>query len=177
VGAVLELVTATRVCAKCGACLPVASFKPRAGQQSLRKTCRDCDNAAARERYAARISHYRQYHRDKKRGLYSRAREFDPIRWMLAQCKNRARATGLDFDLTRDDLFLPEFCPVLGLRLTQPGEGQQEASPSIDRLDPRKGYVRGNVAVISMRANRLKNDATANELARITAWMRAQGAV
>lgn len=52
----------------------------------------------------------------------------------------------------------------------------QHSSPSIDRIIPELGYVRGNIAVISMRANKLKSDATSEELERISAWMRSVGA-
>lgn len=45
------------------------------------------------------------------------------------------------------------------------GEGvRNDASPSLDKIIPSLGYVPGNVLVISWRANRIKCDATANEL-------------
>ncbi len=37
-------------------------------------------------------------------------------------------------------------------------------SPSLDRIDSTKGYTKGNIWVISNRANTLKNDATLSEL-------------
>lgn len=39
-------------------------------------------------------------------------------------------------------------------------------------MDNEKGYVPGNVVVMSYRANRLKNDGTAEEHEIIAAWMR-----
>lgn len=47
-----------------------------------------------------------------------------------------------------------------------------DRSPSIDRIDPKRGYVVGNVALICWRCNNLKRDATAEELERIVFWMR-----
>jgi hypothetical protein len=44
------------------------------------------------------------------------------------------------------------------------GAKRSDASPSLDRVDPRKGYVPGNVRVISDRANRLKGDRSLSEI-------------
>lgn len=62
---------------------------------------------------------------------------------------------------------MPKYCPVLGMFLTV-GEGKPgPASPTLDRIVPSKGYVRGNVIVVSMRANMIKTDATPAELRRV----------
>ena len=53
---------------------------------------------------------------------------------------------------------MPERCPVLGIPITPFEKGLAPGTPSFDRIDPRKGYVKGNVAIISNRANRLKCD-------------------
>lgn len=68
---------------------------------------------------------------------------------------------------------VPPCCPVLGIPLVRrKGRGVADHSPTLDRLIPAKGYVRGNVMVISMRANRIKSDATLEELERVAAWLR-----
>lgn len=41
---------------------------------------------------------------------------------------------------------------------------KQDNSYSLDRIDSSKGYVKGNIWVISLRANRIKNDSTPQEL-------------
>jgi hypothetical protein len=80
--------------------------------------------------------------------------------------KSRAKAFGKDFNLDHSDIVIPDFCPVLGipLSLNNNGAGYHSNSPSLDRIDNSKGYVKGNVRVISARANLLKNDATIEEL-------------
>ena len=64
-----------------------------------------------------------------------------------------------------EDIYFPLLCPVLGVKLDYAGngKGRSEFSPSFDRLDSTLGYVPGNVVVMSWRANRLKNDGTAEE--------------
>lgn len=71
-----------------------------------------------------------------------------------------------DFDIDASDIVIPEFCPVLGIKLNprNRGVGYHPDSPSVDRIDNDKGYVKGNVRIISARANLLKNDATIEEL-------------
>jgi hypothetical protein len=70
----------------------------------------------------------------------------------------------------------PEFCPVFGIKLAHSwGQGPKDETPSLDRIETSKGYERGNIAVISNRANRVKSDGTAEEHERIAAWMRSQG--
>jgi hypothetical protein len=68
---------------------------------------------------------------------------------------------GLPFDLALDDVVIPDACPVLGMKLETHRGAIGQNSPTIDRLVPSLGYVRGNVAIISNRANVLKRDRTA----------------
>ena len=90
---------------------------------------------------------------------------------MLWDARRRAKNKGLPCTITEADTAVPEVCPVLGLTFT-PGVGKNcDTSVSLDRLIPSLGYVPGNVAVISWRANRLKGDATAEELRKIADWM------
>jgi hypothetical protein len=80
----------------------------------------------------------------------------------------------LDFDLTVDDVVIPDVCPLLGIKLQWRGrnDGKTHAdSPSLDRKDSTKGYTKDNVWVISHRANTIKNSASPEEFERIfTAW-------
>jgi len=103
----------------------------------------------------------------------ARARRTTPDGWrkaILRGVRHRAKRKGLAFDITADDLIVPEFCPVLGVRL-EPGNGLSPNSPSVDRVDNSKGYVKGNVRVISTRANALKGDATPAEVQKLLAYM------
>lgn len=80
---------------------------------------------------------------------------------MLSAARSRAKKRGVPFALTADDISIPSHCPILSAPLTQ---GGGDWAPSLDRIKPELGYVPGNVIVISQRANRIKNDATPQEL-------------
>jgi hypothetical protein len=87
---------------------------------------------------------------------------------MLGNARTRARVKGLPFDITAEylDTLLVHTCPILGIPLVshKGRKGPRDDSPSLDRIVPEKGYVRGNVVVISGRANRIKSDASFKEL-------------
>lgn len=81
---------------------------------------------------------------------------------------------GIPFNLTMEDFIVPERCPVFGTLLVSPMLSGRHASmnaPSIDRVIPSKGYVKGNVRIISYRANLLKSDATLDELKKIVSYI------
>lgn len=94
--------------------------------------------------------------------------------FLYYSAKRRARRDGVPFELDRDDIPpVPAVCPVLGIPIFQKpgGKGPCENSPTLDKIDNKRGYVPGNVAVISFRANRLKADMTINELKLILNYM------
>lgn len=87
-------------------------------------------------------------------------------KYLLWGARERAREGGYVCTITFDDIVIPEFCPLLGIKL-QRGKGvggQIFSSPSLDKIRPELGYVPGNVWVISQRANTLKNNASLEEL-------------
>lgn len=95
---------------------------------------------------------------------------------ILPFLKARAKKQGFPFDLTAKDIYVPEVCPALGVTLVFGGRKNHPYGPSVDKLIPRLGYIRGNVAVISTRANMIKHDATAAELRLVAEWAAEQGA-
>ena len=97
----------------------------------------------------------------------------NPKAYILARVRGNAKSTGRECSLQLEDIpNIPEFCPVLpwirleyevggmGLGMT----GRKDSAPSLDRIDRSIGYVKGNVRVVSWRANSLKKDATDQEL-------------
>lgn len=88
--------------------------------------------------------------------------------------KARALKLGIPFELPKESIEIPEKCPILGIPLVYGiGVGKSsDNSPSVDRIIPEKGYVPGNVHVISFKANRIKNNATPEELMRVAVYFR-----
>jgi hypothetical protein len=90
--------------------------------------------------------------------------------------KSNATRIGVEFNIEFGDLVFPTHCPILGLELDYFTEqGWEENSPSFDRIDPSKGYVKDNVAIISMRANRIKNNGSVEEHQKIVDFMKQYG--
>lgn len=93
--------------------------------------------------------------------------------------RTRSKYKNLPFNLTNQYMYdnTPDYCPVLGIELTFGGTGRVSPnSASIDRIDPSKGYVIGNVAIISNKANIIKSNATASEISKVANWLsRHQG--
>ena len=104
----------------------------------------------------------REYEQEKRKNR--------PEYFLWKSAKKRARDKGLDFDIDPSDIVIPNFCPYLGIEIThEVGSGtRRSGSPSLDRIDSSKGYVKGNIIVCSWRANFLKSDATLTELLLIT---------
>lgn len=81
---------------------------------------------------------------------------------MFYAAKCRAKINNIPFNLEISDIVVPEYCPVLGFKLILSED--KNTSPSLDRIVPELGYIKGNVRVISWRANWLKNNATLDEI-------------
>lgn len=92
-------------------------------------------------------------------------RKGNPEKALLAGVKSRCKQFGIYYDIDVSDIQIPEKCPYLGVTLEMShGKGKLPNSPSLDRIDPTKGYIKGNVQVISDLANRMKQNATVEQL-------------
>jgi len=98
----------------------------------------------------------------------------DPDKWAkyrLSVLKTRSKIKGYVFDLEEEDLVLPEYCPVLGIKLELGLPAHHPQTPHVDRIHNDLGYIKGNVAIISSRANLIKRDATVEEVRAVLAYM------
>lgn len=102
----------------------------------------------------------REYHRERHRRIKKERPEYS----LFVGARSRARLNDIPFDIEESDVIIPEFCPILGIRLEVADTKRTDNSPSLDKIDPNLGYVKGNIQVISWRANNLKRDATRDEL-------------
>jgi hypothetical protein len=91
----------------------------------------------------------------------------------LSNTKSVCERDGIPFDITVDDLSpFPLSCPVLQIPINWMSTGgSKNDSPSIDRVIPEKGYTKGNVRLISQKANRLKQNASLTELQAIVRYI------
>jgi len=87
---------------------------------------------------------------------------------MWCAAARRARELKIPFNIHPSDVKIPSICPLLGIRINRNNKTTGKNSPSIDRVIPSRGYVKGNILIISHHANQIKNDATLLELQRIT---------
>lgn len=107
----------------------------------------------------------------------TKKRRSTPEGWAKARIhyiKHRAKKRGLEFNITWEDIIPSTSCPVFNIPFDFTSFGKPGATPyapSVDRLDNSKGYVQGNVFVISNRANLLKKDSTYSEITMLLRYM------
>ena len=97
----------------------------------------------------------------------------NPEMYLLRNPRARARQKGWDFDLTVEDIKIPTHCPVLHVKLDPVSSGTP-FSPSVDRIDCKRGYTKDNVRVISWRANNLLGDGVLSEFKNIVEFLEKQ---
>jgi hypothetical protein len=108
---------------------------------------------------------------------YSRKyREKNPERIIQQHAKERAKRKNLEFNIEVSDVVIPIICPILGIPIIKNisetrAKGPSANSPSLDRIDNSKGYIKGNVTIISHKANTMKHNATPLELIRFAEWV------
>jgi hypothetical protein len=93
---------------------------------------------------------------------------------LLAVARTNALARGLAFNLDPSGVVIPSHCPVLGIPLDCAAGRFAPNLPSLDRIDNSKGYLKGNVWVISWRANRIKGNASIAELCALVHALESQ---
>ena len=100
----------------------------------------------------------------------------DIRRYLFVGAKARAKKCHIEFTIKIEDIIVPQFCPILGMELKRNvgSRTAQDNSPSVDRIDSQKGYIPGNIQVVSYRANTLKNSGSAAEHRRIAEWLESR---
>lgn len=86
------------------------------------------------------------------------------ILMLFNSAKQRAIKKNILFNISKEDIQIPFICPILGIELELYNKKISDNSPSIDRIDNDKGYIKNNIHIISFRANRIKNDASRDEM-------------
>lgn len=162
-----KLIITHKICTKCSIEKSVTEFAKDAQKiDGLTSRCKLCIITHRNDEY--NIEYQRKLRlsnpektKDNKRNSY-RYREIS--KKLFLQCKNRALRRGHEFDLKLEDIIVPEKCPLLECEFIIGTMEDYEYTHSLDRIDNTKGYVSGNIQVISKKANSMKNSASKQEL-------------
>jgi len=173
---------------RCKTCNEVKSFNDfslRADDGLLRNVCRVCHKQKHDlwlSKNEEKVKKTRQIYGQLPKSKEQRKRYKTHIKhnkheiYLFRIAKARARKSNIEFSITTDDIIVPINCPVLGIPLTFDNKRLNENSPTLDRINNSFGYVKGNVCVISGRANRIKNDGTAEEHEKISNYIKQYNA-
>lgn len=137
-------------------------------------TCRECKLIDGEKNRNKDREKYRKYCREKKKEKYTTENrrniyQKNIISELYHHAKFRAKNKNIPFTIEQNDVVIPEMCPVLGIPFSF---SEKELSPSLDRKINELGYIKGNVFIITKRANRLKSDASIHELEKILDYMK-----
>lgn len=174
----------TKKCSACKKQFPVTGeyfIRNRTRKDGFDQFCKRCRADASRryylkypDRWKANAKRWAIANPERHRSNAQRWCERNPEKWLYQTARNRAKKSQIPFDIELTDIHVPDMCPYLGIPITtNRGHGLHDGSPSVDRIDPSLGYIKGNVEVISYRANTLKNNGTASEHMKIAIRMMA----
>ena len=96
---------------------------------------------------------------------------------LLRNARERSKNKRVDFSINLRDILVPAKCPVFGISIETGTGVLHEGSPTLDRVIPELGYVPGNVAVISHKANTIKSNGTSAEHRKVADWLDGQSRV
>lgn len=156
-------------CCKCGKYKPVEEFEKRwnhskTEKNNLRSDCKKCRCEESRlyhfyrrRRYTDQVAKDIMIHLDK----FKHDMDYHTKVILLRHAKQYAKKIGIEFAITIKDINIPALCPILNKPFIL---HDKSYTYSIDRIDNSKGYIKGNVAIISRLANIMKNKATEEEL-------------
>jgi hypothetical protein len=118
------------------------------------------------------MSPKKEYPRNYRKLLHRK----DPRIRLRGGARERAIEKGIVFKLKsyKDLPEVPEYCPVLNIPLHVGDKVCTNNSPSLDRIDNSKGYIKGNIQIISLKANQMKNNATLGDVEKLYNYMKKQ---
>lgn len=124
---------------------------------------------------------YRKRNKEKKsaqnKANYESSRKIrfkkDPQHYLWYVARTRSRKKGIEFTISKEDIIIPKRCPITGCLLTK-GDGYNPNAMSLDRVDNKKGYIPGNVRVISRRANLMKSSLTLEVLDKLVKYIKKE---
>ncbi len=142
----------------------------RMSHNNSRRRHKDKINRINREAYVLHKPRIRATQSKYLRNRREKARSGDKAihaQILFKAIRYRAKRKGIPFNIEASDIVISDLCPVLGLKLEMSLRQMSPASATVDRIEPAKGYTKGNIIVVSLKANVIKSDATVDELLRV----------
>jgi hypothetical protein len=166
-------------CSKCGITKLFSEFTCNNNRpDKLTVWCKACSKESrdayySKNKDSIKVKHleWREKNKESIKLKKIEKRKEDPRKIMLYSAKHRAQQRGLPFNIELDDIVIPEYCPVLHMKLELYNETQSRSSPSLDRINSKLGYTKDNIQVISWLANTMKTNASAKELLLFAEWV------
>jgi len=174
----------TKVCRKCGIEKPIELFcKDKNRKSGYSKICKECHCNDMRiynstpsninGKTIGQLQWNKRWDSEMGKNAKKEHKLRNKPRYLLKGIRKRAKKHKIPFNLTLEDVSIPEVCPVLNIPIYNDNhKGFCDNSPSVDRIIPHLGYVKGNVRVISLRANCLKKDGTLEEFMKLIEYLK-----
>jgi hypothetical protein len=124
-----------------------------------------------RENNKERVKTVGKEYRERTKEKSKAWRDDNKDRLYFLSLKSRAIKKGLEFNLEEKDVIAVDHCPVFGIALVRSLLKPAWNSASVDRIDNTKGYVKGNIQIMSYLANSMKRDATDEQLILFAEWV------
>lgn len=158
-----------KICNKCNQMKSLLSFHRDMGKKDGRTgKCSLCCSLDSLEKYKSRSKGDIEDRIRKDRSYRCKY----PGRALWHDARRRAKLIKVPFTITVEDIKVTEKCPVLGIPLFSGFRKMCDNSLTLDRIIPERGYVPGNICVMSNKANRIKNDGTIEEHMKVVDWMK-----
>lgn len=147
-----------RTCISCKKTKKITEFYSRRNEKYREKTyrtkCKTCNSKDQRERY-------------------KKYKQTNPFKCRCAKIKARAKSKNLKFNLTPEYLesIWTGICPISKIKIKWTTNRNDESAAELDRLIPKKGYIKGNVNFVSRKMNRLKNSANLKDIKLLCKWL------
>ena len=129
--------------------------KDRLNQQNREYYAKNRDTVLTRIKKAKKIAYDSNPQQDLAK--QKEWKKKNPDKYLLQNAKTRAKKQGVPFEITVEDICIPNVCPYLGIKIEPFSEWNY---PSLDKIIPELGYVKGNIQVISNLANTMKSSAS-----------------
>lgn len=171
-----------KICNLCNKEPALSNFKGKSGKcrecrnfilRQQRLVVKDKINEKNREQYIKHKDRFRKTQKkyEQKKAILERTDKIRHAKYLIQAARARSRRLKLQFSITYLDIPIPECCPILGIKLYKNNKISYN-SATVDRIIPEKGYIKGNVMVISCKANQIKNNGTPDEILKVGVYFK-----